>query len=380
MARRQQGSIRPKRDGLEVRVTLPRDPATGRYRQVSRMVPGQSARSMREARRVLRQLVESVDVGRSPTSARPDQIVTLEEAIAAHLDARAGTWSSTTTDAANSFAGSIPRQLLDRPAHLVTSDEVQAALDEALAGGLAPASIVKRRQLLIGALDHAAAKGWVRYNVARATKAPAARGHRSKVSADPDRVREVLAGVEGQIGLFLRLAALSAARRGELCGLRWSDLDGATLTIERSVKHAGPLIVEGPTKTHQSRRLVLPPAIVAELEAHRRAARARAGAVGHIMRADAWVFSHDEASRTPWRPQYVTLAWSRIRRAHGLDGVRLHDLRHLHASVLLANGVPAAAVAARLGHANVRTTLAVYAHALPAEDAAAAEIAGRLLG
>jgi integrase len=343
------------------------------------MVPGQSARSMREARRVLRQLLEEVEAGRPPAPARPDETVALGDVVSHYLAAKRRTWSSTTLDAARSFERALPAGLAARPAHLVTTAEVQAFLDVAVASGLKPASVVKRRQLIVGALDHAVAKGWVRRNVARETHTTAAGPVRGKVSADPDQVRKVLADVDGQLGVCLRLAALSAARRGELCGLRWSDLDGATLTIERAVKHSGDLIVEGPTKTHQARRLVLPASIVAELKRQHRAARARAAAESVILAADAWVFSHDPASRYPWRPQYLTLAWRRIAAKAGLE-VRLHDLRHLHASVLLANGVPATAVAARLGHANVRTTLSVYAQALPAGDAAAAEIAGQLLG
>jgi integrase len=62
-----------------------------------------------------------------------------------------------------------------------------------------------------------------------------------------------------------------------------------------------------------------------------------------------------------------------------LKGVRLHDLRHLHATQLLAAGVPVRTVSGRLGHANAATTLNVYAHFLEASDRDAADVSGGLL-
>ncbi len=63
----------------------------------------------------------------------------------------------------------------------------------------------------------------------------------------------------------------------------------------------------------------------------------------------------------------------------GLSGIRLHDLRHMHATQLLAAGVPVRTVSGRLGHANAATTLNVYAHFLDASDRDAADTIGKLL-
>ena len=75
----------------------------------------------------------------------------------------------------------------------------------------------------------------------------------------------------------------------------------------------------------------------------------------------------------------MTLAFKRLCNELGIEGVRLHDLRHFTATQLLAAGVPVKTVAGRLGHSNAATTLNVYAHALEASDVDAAHLLGRIM-
>jgi integrase len=84
-------------------------------------------------------------------------------------------------------------------------------------------------------------------------------------------------------------------------------------------------------------------------------------------------------SSSPTRPGRVTLAFIRLCKQQGINGVRLHDLRHFSASRLLGAGVPVKTVSGRLGHANAATTLNVYAHFLENSDAEAAKVLGGLL-
>ena len=77
------------------------------------------------------------------------------------------------------------------------------------------------------------------------------------------------------------------------------------------------------------------------------------------------------------RRRRITSSWHRHRVAVGLEHLRFHDLRHLHATTLLAAGVPVNTVADRMGHASARMTLDVYGHAIPAHDRMAADVVGR---
>ena len=78
--------------------------------------------------------------------------------------------------------------------------------------------------------------------------------------------------------------------------------------------------------------------------------------------------------RRPWRPNRLTQAFARLRSPLGLEGVRLHDLRHFQATVLIAAGVDVRTVAGRLGHADPSTTLRIYAAFMEPADRAAARV------
>jgi len=138
--------------------------------------------------------------------------------------------------------------------------------------------------------------------------------------------------------------------------------------------------VEKPTKTHKSRRIALDPGTVTALARQRKIAAERAKACDAKQAADAYVFSRDVEGKQPWRPDSgVTSRFERLRRSVGLDGVRLHDLRHYVATRLLDAGMPVRTVSERLGHANATTTLGIYAQSVPATDRRAAELLGGLL-
>lgn len=105
----------------------------------------------------------------------------------------------------------------------------------------------------------------------------------------------------------------------------------------------------------------------------------RIGRCDLAFTADCFVFSYDPGCLVPWHPDSATAAFRRLCQKEGLKGVCLHDLRHMHATQLLAAGVPVRTVSGRLGHANAATTLNVYAHFLDASDREAADTIGQLM-
>jgi len=185
-----------------------------------------------------------------------------------------------------------------------------------------------------------------------------------------------------ELGRFLHLAASTGARRGELCALRWSNIDPnlATLTVERSIIEVPGGLAEKDTKTHASRRIALDPGTLAVLVAQRDEAKARAAVAESELLDSVYVFSHEPGGLIPGTPGNVTKRFQTVREALGYDNVRLHDLRHFTATRLIAAGVPVRTVSGRLGHANPSTTLSVYAHFVEASAQAAAEVMGGLLG
>ena len=146
------------------------------------------------------------------------------------------------------------------------------------------------------------------------------------------------------------LALATGMRRGELLALRWSevDLDGGVVTVERSVEETGTSLTIKPPKTEAGNRAITIPAnAVTMLRAHRaeqmrlRLALGQGGAPVLVFSTiDGKMFFPDDFSKT----------WQRIVTARKLPKVTFHALRHTHASILLAQGVPVLTVSKRLGH------------------------------
>ena len=170
-------------------------------------------------------------------------------------------------------------------------------------------------------------------------------------------------------------------RRGELLGLRWQDvdLDGAVLNIQQTAQRIrGTGIVFRQPKTRLSRRAI---ALSAEAVAVLRRQR-RTQAEGRLLAGAAYedrdlVFATGLGS--PLGPENVLRTWYGVVEAAGLPGLRVHDLRHAHATLMLGKGIHPKIVSERLGHASVNITLDTYSHVLPGLQAAAADALDALL-
>ena len=185
------------------------------------------------------------------------------------------------------------------------------------------------------------------------------------------------------------VAAYTGVRRGELLALRWRDvdLDAGTISVRRSVgivrvKGRKGILREGPTKTCKPRVIDIDPATVAVLRGWKRERGAMALA---LARNDSVVFGNREGqSRQPERVSHLFREQqARCARMLGEDappGIRLHDLRHSHATILLRDRENVKVVSERLGHANVSVTLNTYSHVLPGDQRQAAARFAALVG
>jgi integrase len=182
------------------------------------------------------------------------------------------------------------------------------------------------------------------------------------------------------LAAFVRLAASSGARRGEIVALRRRDLNVAegVLSIERGIVLADGKLIEQGTKTHQGRRISLDASTLAILQTHLDQMDEQASSVGAQLNADSFIFSDAADASSPWLPDSTTRAFRALCSKAGVEDVRLHDLRHYVATRLLAAGVDVRTVAGRLGHRNASTTLNVYAHFVPQADERAADLLGEI--
>jgi integrase len=172
------------------------------------------------------------------------------------------------------------------------------------------------------------------------------------------------------------LAIFTGLRRSELIGLKWEDVDliGCELTVKRSMHRlSGKRWSEQPTKTDGSERTIpLAPQTVAVLRQLKDSQRVINDALARTMREDDWVFAViDKHGVNRFLPNSVTQAWMRTARAVGLTGMRMHDARHIHATILINSNATVKDVQALLGHSNYSTTMDIYAEAIAESQRAA---------
>lgn len=174
--------------------------------------------------------------------------------------------------------------------------------------------------------------------------------------------------------LWLLLAA-TGLRLGETLALRWPDvgLGGVALTVTGTLHRSsgGQWAISSPKTAAGVRTVILPPVAIAALSHQQDQQDAQRAAAGRAWQEHGLMFTGETG-----QPLYASTVQHALKRECArlaLPVVTPHSLRHLHASLLIADGVPVPAVAARLGHANPQVTMTLYAHALPGQDMAAAQ-------
>lgn len=271
--------------------------------------------------------------------------------------------------------GTMPLARLD----VAALDRFYAMLSErggAKGGPLAPASVRRVHNVMSSALGRAVRYGWLAKNPAAEAEPPSLPVRRitpPTIAQVKDLVEEA-SSVNYALPVFLRLAAITGARRSELVALRWSDVDltaGRVTIAHGVVLTADKTLVRKDTKTHAARTIAIGASAVDMLTDLRTTQAKLALDLGQMLDADPFVFSFAPDGSEPWNPDYPTRALSVIRERLGIK-VRLHDLRHFMATTWLSQGVDVRTVAGRLGHSKPSMTLNGYAAFMPDLDKDAA--------
>lgn len=234
--------------------------------------------------------------------------------------------------------------------------------------------------VLRNALQHAMREELVSRNVAKLVRIPSPRYKVGK-GLSVDQVRKILAAAAGhRLHALYVVAATMGLRRGELVGLRWSDLDldEGTLRVQQTVQRvAGQLHVQDAKTEDSEAVLPLPEVTWLTLLEHQERQQAERAALAEVWEDHDLVFPSERG--TPMEPTNLSRSFARLRETAGLPGVRLHDLRHTVVSLLMELGVPPHVVQAIARHADVKITLKVYAHAnLDAMRQALGKLDGKL--
>jgi len=366
------GSIIKRGNSYRIKLSLGKDHVTGRYLAHYETVNG----SKKDADKRLNELIHQHENG---TFVMPGK-ATLSEYLISWLNDYCKPNLSVRTNDLYSYIcishiipilGNIPLIEL-KPQHL------QRLYADKQASGLSNRTVQIIHVTLHKALKNAVKGGLLFRNVSEAVAAPKIQRHEMRVMSETDLHIFLEYAKDTPYYALFYTSLFTGMRRGELLALRWSDIDLelCQLYITRSMQYirtAAPenrISFKEPKTSKSRRRIDLSPSNAIILREHKAKQADLRESLGFPSISDNdLVFSHYDGS--PLLPNSVTHAWIKLVRRCGLHGVRLHDARHTHASLLLKQGVHPKIVQERLGHSSIQTTLDTYSHVAPGLQRAA---------
>jgi len=397
-------AIHPQRGGWKVVVYVGIDPVTGQQRRITRQVAG----GKRQAEKVEAKLKSEVAEGRH----RGTGAKTLGDLLDVWYEWRTTTGKPLSPTVRNDYQSVITTKLKPALGKLRLPQIDARTLDryygQLAASGRtvrirdgqdpatgkprwreerAPLSTSRVHQVhavLSGALGLAARYGWLPYNPALLAKPPTGGGQR-RAAASPEQVREALEAAkqrDPELYMFLRIAATTGLRPGEVVALRWCDLnlEAPAVIVSGNIVHARGLsdgyVRKGPKSEHGVRVLAIDQGTASLLRAHHERCKARAATWNGRLTPTAYLFATDESGRHPVRRDSMGKRFGQLAAELG-HGYTLYGLRHFMASQL---GAVAAAgtVRDRMGHGSLAVTSG-YMHPVTEADRHAARYMGDLL-
>jgi integrase len=378
------GSVRRRDDGWEYMFDAGLDPATGKRRRRSKS----GFKTQRAATQAMRDAMRATELGVTAPGEVPTVAAFIDDWLAGRRPSlRDSTWESYRDTLTGRVVPRLGALRLDRvrPKHIaeMLSDlKERGGRNPHRGPGLSDKSVRYTLSTFATALSDAAKQGLIPRNPADHVDRPrAARKEMQWWSVD--EARRFLDYVKDDRHVEMWTLALTTGMRGgELLGLKWPDIDfeAGRLAVRRTLVAVAYQIRCSEPKTAASRRVVaLDPATLAVLRAHRAQQAEEKLAIGSGYLDQQLVFA--DVAGEPLHPDAVTKHFDRLVARAGVPKIRLHDLRHTAATLMLEQGIPLKAVTERLGHSSTQITSDLYQHVGEhMQDDAAAKLGWALLG
>lgn len=371
------GSIIKRGNSYRIKLSLGKDSATGKYLSHYETFRG----SKKNAERRLNELIHQRDNG---TFVKPGK-ATVSDYLRRWLKDYAYTNLSPHT--AEGYESIISRHLIPGLGNVLLPqlrpEMIQRYITDKLShgrvngqGGLTAQTVRHHIVCLHTALQNAVKMGMLIRNPVDAVTIPRAERHEMHTMNESDIHIFLEMARPTQYHALFYTALFTGMRRSELLALRWKDIDLMLLQISVSRTlhqiRGGQTIIRQP-KTEKSRRVVaLTPSTADLLSEHHESQNRLRESLGYPkLTDDDLVFCQYDGK--PLLPNTITHNWIKLVRRSGLKGIRLHDARHTHASLMLKQGVHPKIVQERLGHSSIQVTLDTYSHVAPGLQQSAAE-------
>jgi integrase len=362
------GHVRERGKGNWYAVLSVRDPHTGKRKSKFISLPG--CKGKREAQQECARIVTELDSG---AFIEPDKttVAVFLQLWLAHIRTQISAASFVRyCEYANTIVpilGAVRLTKL-RPEHIseMYARVLESGRRDGRGGGLSPRTIRQVHTMFKQALMQACVWRAIPYNPAALVKPPKVQRKEMKTIDTEATARMLDAARQTSIFVPVLLGVLCGLRRGEICALRWRnvDLENGQLAIVASRsrgEHGRP--IEKSTKTGRGRLIALPVLAVTELRQHRTRQAERLLRLGVALNEDHYVCARLDGG--PSHPTQLTRMFSQFMRDHKLPQIRFHDLRHSHATHMLAAGIHPKIAQERLGHSSIAVTMDTYSHALP---------------
>jgi integrase len=370
------GTIRKRtdREGWEGRYTIGRDPGTGK--QIQKSVYG---KTQAEVRKKLAQIVTDID---NDVYTEPAKLtvggwldIWLKDYIGNVKPPTRRSYVDNVNNHIKPALGAVPLRKLS--AHMVQGFYndlleggriMQKGQTKEKPAGLSPKTVKNIHGALHRALNQAVLLGYIKANPTDATVLPRIEKKEMLVLQGEEVPAFMKAAESHYHGILFTVTLFTGLRRGEVLGIEWNRVDFANGTIfinkqlqreEREDGTTGDLVLV-PLKNDRVRTLTPPSTVFALLERQRRRQNEKKLKAGALWGDSGLVFTNELGG--PLDADAVYDSYKRFLEANGLPDIRLHDLRHTAATLMLQNGVSIKTVQETLGHATAAFTLDVYGH------------------
>jgi len=365
------GCIIERNGNLRIKVSLGMNPQTEKYESYFETFHG----NVTEARKRLREILTELDKG---AFTRPGK-TTVAEYLGIWLQDCCQPSLSPRTIQLYSYICRV--HIIPAIGRIILTDlkpqHLQKLYADKLVSGLSARTVQICHVAIHKALKNAVKTNLISRNVADSVEKPKIQRPEMHPMTENDLSLFLEAAKKGEYYPLFYTYLFTGMRRSELLAVRWSDIDllGLQISVSRTMQYINGVenhISFKEPKSKKSRRLIaLSPSTAIILREHQQTQQKFRESLNlSPITENDLVFSHYDGS--PLLPDSITHAWVKLVRKCGLRGIRLHDARHTHATIMLKQGVHPKIVQERLGHANISTTLDTYSHVSPGLQEAAA--------